>query len=202
MNGNSEKRHSCSIAWIDTSGCCKTIPRPPLWRLDGLERGDSSRTQVPLEGRMLRKPSRDLLVRYAHQVDVMSIPHRYNLTGRMGTLETFCLGSAPFISAGGRTQTRVHYIQRWTVTFCASTDRLMKECSLLGCDAVWSGRGLPTFRRELLPPSSGLENRPCNLRNDSRFLRTELNSVGLVRKRTIPTERPPLVGEVSANFCG
>jgi hypothetical protein len=24
----------------------------------------------------------------------------------------------------------------------------------------------------------------------------------LVRKRTIPTERPPLVSEVSANFCG
>jgi hypothetical protein len=30
----------------------------------------------------------------------------------------------------------------------------------------------------------------------------ELNSVALVRKRTTPTERPPLVGEVSANFCG
>jgi hypothetical protein len=28
------------------------------------------------------------------------------------------------------------------------------------------------------------------------------NSVALVRKRTIPTERPPLVGEVGANFCG
>jgi hypothetical protein len=28
------------------------------------------------------------------------------------------------------------------------------------------------------------------------------NSVALVRDRTIPTERPPLVGEVSANFCG
>jgi hypothetical protein len=28
------------------------------------------------------------------------------------------------------------------------------------------------------------------------------NSVALVRKRTIPTERLPLVGEVSANFCG
>jgi hypothetical protein len=27
-------------------------------------------------------------------------------------------------------------------------------------------------------------------------------SVALVRKRTIPTERPPLVSEVSANFCG
>jgi len=26
-------------------------------------------------------------------------------------------------------------------------------------------------------------------------------SVALVRKRTIPTERPPPVGEVSANFC-
>jgi hypothetical protein len=28
------------------------------------------------------------------------------------------------------------------------------------------------------------------------------NSALLARKRTIPTERPPLVGEVSANFCG
>jgi hypothetical protein len=28
------------------------------------------------------------------------------------------------------------------------------------------------------------------------------NSVALARERTIPTERPPLVGEVSANFCG
>jgi len=28
------------------------------------------------------------------------------------------------------------------------------------------------------------------------------NSVALVRERTIPTERPPPVGEVSANFCG
>jgi hypothetical protein len=27
-------------------------------------------------------------------------------------------------------------------------------------------------------------------------------SVARVRERTIPTERPPLVGEVSANFCG
>ena len=27
-------------------------------------------------------------------------------------------------------------------------------------------------------------------------------SVALVRERTTPTERPPPVGEVSANFCG
>jgi hypothetical protein len=30
----------------------------------------------------------------------------------------------------------------------------------------------------------------------------KLNSVAVVHKRTIPTERPPLVGEVSANLCG
>jgi hypothetical protein len=30
----------------------------------------------------------------------------------------------------------------------------------------------------------------------------KLNSVALARERTIPTERPPLAGEVSANFCG
>jgi hypothetical protein len=32
-------------------------------------------------------------------------------------------------------------------------------------------------------------------------IKKKLNSVALFRKRTIPTERPPLVGEVSANFC-
>ena len=35
------------------------------------------------------------------------------------------------------------------------------------------------------------------------FQSVKLNySVALVRERTIPTERPPPVGEVSANFCG
>jgi hypothetical protein len=33
-------------------------------------------------------------------------------------------------------------------------------------------------------------------------LKLKLNSMALVRERTIPTERPPLVDEVSANFCG
>jgi hypothetical protein len=31
---------------------------------------------------------------------------------------------------------------------------------------------------------------------------SDLDVVAVVRKRIIPTERPPLVGEVSANFCG
>jgi hypothetical protein len=28
------------------------------------------------------------------------------------------------------------------------------------------------------------------------------NSRAFLRERTIPTERPPLVGEISADFCG
>ena len=38
-----------------------------------------------------------------------------------------------------------------------------------------------------------------NHKNISQY-RTKLNSVALVRERTITTERPPPVGEVSANF--
>ena len=38
--------------------------------------------------------------------------------------------------------------------------------------------------------------------NFHKTLKLKLNSVALVRTRTIPTERPPPVGEVSANFCG
>jgi hypothetical protein len=38
--------------------------------------------------------------------------------------------------------------------------------------------------------------------NQDIKLKTKLNSVALVPKRTIPTEQPPLIGEVSANLCG
>jgi hypothetical protein len=31
---------------------------------------------------------------------------------------------------------------------------------------------------------------------------TKLNSTALVCERSTPTERPPLVGEIGANFCG
>ena len=34
------------------------------------------------------------------------------------------------------------------------------------------------------------------------YVKKKKNSVALVRERTIPTERPPPVGEVSANLCG
>jgi hypothetical protein len=39
-------------------------------------------------------------------------------------------------------------------------------------------------------PRAGTEERP-----------KQTNSMVWVRERTIPTERPPLVGEVIANFC-
>jgi hypothetical protein len=34
------------------------------------------------------------------------------------------------------------------------------------------------------------------------FPKLALYSVALFRKRTTPIELPPLVGEISANFCG
>jgi len=46
-------------------------------------------------------------------------------------------------------------------------------------------------------PSTRRSTRTC----PCATLSAQLNSVALVRERTIPTERPP-VGEVSANFCG
>jgi hypothetical protein len=46
-----------------------------------------------------------------------------------------------------------------------------------------------------LRPSSGI------LQNTKQHKQTT-NSVALVRKRTIPTERPPLADEVNANFSG
>jgi hypothetical protein len=38
--------------------------------------------------------------------------------------------------------------------------------------------------------------------NKNKQTKAQTNSVALVFERTIPTERPPLFGEVSANFFG
>jgi len=48
----------------------------------------------------------------------------------------------------------------------------------------------------------GYMSGPCYYQASLRLTKTKLNSVALVRERTIPTERPPPVGEVSAKFCG
>jgi hypothetical protein len=42
----------------------------------------------------------------------------------------------------------------------------------------------------------------CGKIMGSEDVKLKLNSMALVRERTIPTELPPLVGEVSANYCG
>jgi hypothetical protein len=68
-----------------------------------------------------------------------------------------------------------------------------------------------TFRKLNLFPSSGegwetpTLSGPLgrvNLNYWTTYVAIKINSVAFVRERTIPTERPPLVGEVSANFCG
>jgi hypothetical protein len=45
-------------------------------------------------------------------------------------------------------------------------------------------------------------NSSLNSTDDDKDKQKKTNSVALVRKQTISAERPPLVGEVSANFSG
>jgi hypothetical protein len=64
--------------------------------------------------------------------------------------------------------------------------------------------GTPIILRLLWFPSvtpTQISTNYLKLRKDS-FLPHPLNSMALVRERTIPTEWPPPVGEVSVNFCG
>jgi hypothetical protein len=52
-----------------------------------------------------------------------------------------------------------------------------------------------------IPENGILHSHRCeNLKSDFKDINLNLNSVVLVRKRTIPTERPQPAGEVSANF--
>jgi hypothetical protein len=74
----------------------------------------------------------------------------------------------------------------------------------------WVGHrvGLDDVEKRTFLTLPGLELRPLGRPARSQSLyrlgyrKTKLNSVALVSKGTIPTERPQLVGEVSANFCG
>ena len=87
-----------------------------------------------------------------------------------------------------------------------------KNCALLGYYVASSGNFFPTFRYNLsvrdyqyslrnaqFSSTSRASLKSCNVK---KIHILKLNSVALVRERTIPTERPPPVGEVSANFCG
>jgi hypothetical protein len=56
-----------------------------------------------------------------------------------------------------------------------------------------------TMHGSEIDPEEGMSVAPRGILNFNH----KKNSVAfIVRKRTIQTERPPLVGEVSANFCG
>jgi hypothetical protein len=57
---------------------------------------------------------------------------------------------------------------------------------------IWRGVEIVTLLVMLVSPVS------CYL---TLLNNNNNNSVALVRERTIPTERPPLLGEASANFC-
>jgi hypothetical protein len=63
---------------------------------------------------------------------------------------------------------------------------------------------LQAYEFKVFPTILWASTKVCNIsRLFWRILRDmKKNSVTWVRERTIPTERPPLVGEVSANFCG
>jgi hypothetical protein len=51
-----------------------------------------------------------------------------------------------------------------------------------------------------------MELKPVNNNNNNKKKKKKKkkkkNSLTLIRERTIPAERPPLVHEVNANFCG
>jgi hypothetical protein len=57
-------------------------------------------------------------------------------------------------------------------------------------------------RAENTDGGQGRGDRRERTRRTSEKNKKEINSVALVLDRTIPTERPPLVDEISANFCG
>jgi hypothetical protein len=70
-------------------------------------------------------------------------------------------------------------------------------CALALRGPVFSWHIFPSTLPHWLRRATNLHPSPNGL-----FEIKQTNSVALVRKRTIPTERPPLVGEVSAYFCG
>jgi hypothetical protein len=60
----------------------------------------------------------------------------------------------------------------------------------------------PTILMHLMMVKLDETFRAINVLNKEIKLEIIKNSVAVVRKRTIPTERPPLVREVSAKLCG
>jgi hypothetical protein len=72
-----------------------------------------------------------------------------------------------------------------TYLYCLLPENTIKLGRLIVDTCIWNEKAIREHR---------LENEKTKTKN--------LNSMVWVRERTIPTERPPLVGEVTDNFCG
>ena len=94
-----------------------------------------------------------------------------------------------------------HYTLEWVTFFPITSPEPVPESSNFKFQFRWP-RNLPSLspppKIHLLAVYWGTTLGRCN----RSYVELKLNSVALVRERTIPTERPPPVGEVSANFCG
>jgi hypothetical protein len=76
---------------------------------------------------------------------------------------------------------------------CGTRNVKPVTCFISGDPSVWAVENSSRLR----PPVY------CDLPYwNIKKLNWKINSLAWVRERTIPTERPPLVCEVSANFCG
>jgi hypothetical protein len=75
--------------------------------------------------------------------------------------------------------------------------RVWINCQVFVCTDKWL---MKQTKQTPWPESASELYRPSDRRLTDETNKT--NSVAWVGKRTIPTERPPLVGEVSANFFG
>jgi hypothetical protein len=94
--------------------------------------------------------------------------------------------------------------------FLIFVDRATRLAPLISCDFTILRIPVQMAKFLLATPNFPLNPRPFFLQiplyratlSLEALNYKQTKSVALVRERIIPTERPPPVGEVSANFCG
>jgi hypothetical protein len=94
---------------------------------------------------------------------------------------------------------RVHFSRFIQIPFCSQNPEIYIHHS--GVRQHSSPCYIPRSEQniQLILTTRSMTSSPLQPR--SLYSITLTNSVALVRERNIPTERPPLVGEVGANFC-
>jgi hypothetical protein len=94
--------------------------------------------------------------------------------------------------------------------FCDIYFSVIAETAFSNVNIIWHVTVVPYEKMFLLRQYSVIYNSKmqrninpvtCDTAEHSNKQNKQTNSVALVHKRTIPTERQPLVGEVSAKFC-